>query len=95
MSTIEVNLEEFKRLAKEFVEAAPTANVDSLDAGFRCLTLAYFGLQDERPSDPIMAQSVFEWAQRKYEAHQRDLICGDIWDESVAQDATMTRQEEW
>jgi len=82
MSTIEVGLEEFKGLAKEFVEALedPTCTWESADGGFRCLTLAYFGMKEETPSDPIMAQGVYEWAVRKHESFQHDQLFGGALD---------------
>lgn len=78
MSTIEVNLEQFKHIAKEFVEAIeePKCTLESGAAGFKCLSLAYLGLKEEQPSDLILAQSVYDWATRKWEEKERDFIFG-------------------
>ena len=34
--TIECSFEEFKRMAKEFRDAAPTLNLDELDNAWKC-----------------------------------------------------------
>ena len=36
---------EFKRVAADFLMAAPTLNEDELDSAFKCITLAYFNLE--------------------------------------------------
>lgn len=47
MSTIVCTFEEFKKMAKEFREAAPTLNIEELDNAWKCLGLAYLGMTEE------------------------------------------------
>lgn len=44
--SIECTFEEFKRMAKEFREAAPTMNLEELDNAWKCLGLAYLGMKE-------------------------------------------------
>ena len=46
MATVECFWEEFKRMAREFHEAAPTLDQDELDNAWKCLGLAYLGLSE-------------------------------------------------
>lgn len=39
--------QEFKQMAKEFHEAAPTMNLEELDNSWKCLGLAYLGMTEE------------------------------------------------
>ena len=45
--TISCTWEEFKHMAKEFREAAPTLNLDELDNAWKCLGLGYLGMSEE------------------------------------------------
>lgn len=45
--TIACTWEEFKKLAKEFHDSAPTLNFEELDNAWKCLGLAYLGMSDE------------------------------------------------
>lgn len=55
MPTIEPTFEEFKKLAAEFGRAAPTADRDALEAGYKCIGLAYIGLQFSE--HPVFSQT--------------------------------------
>lgn len=44
--SIECTWEEFKRMAKEFHDAAPTLNLDELDNAWKCLGLGYLGMSE-------------------------------------------------
>lgn len=44
MSSIACTFDDFKRLAKEFHEAAPALDIDALDNAWKCLGLAYLGM---------------------------------------------------
>lgn len=46
MSTIACTWEEFKRMAKEFHDAAPTLNREELDNAWKCLGLGYLGMSE-------------------------------------------------
>lgn len=39
--------EEFKRMAKDFHDNAPTLNLDELDNAWKCLGLHYLGMNEE------------------------------------------------
>jgi len=41
ISDYKTDFDGIKRLAKEFLDALPTANIDEADAGLRCFQLAY------------------------------------------------------
>lgn len=43
--TIGCTYEQFRQMAGEFFRALPTANAEELDAGLKCLGLAYLGIQ--------------------------------------------------
>lgn len=45
--TFECNWEEFKRLAKEFHDAAPSMNLDELTNAWKCLGLHYLGMYED------------------------------------------------
>lgn len=47
MSTVSCTWEEFKKMAKEFNDAAPTLNLDELDNAWKCLGLAYLGMHED------------------------------------------------
>lgn len=78
-ASIEMNLEGFKKLVGEFTKAAPTATIESLDNGFKCVGLAYLGI-DPAPApgsaDQVIAVSYLEYAGRRYHERERDLIYG-------------------
>ena len=48
--TLTPTWQEFRMMSKEFFIAAKSANEEELEAGFKCLGLAYLGIQfDEGP----------------------------------------------
>lgn len=47
MSTITCTFEEFKRMAKEFHEAAPTLNEDELEGAWAAMGIGYLGMREE------------------------------------------------
>lgn len=49
MSTITCTYDEFRRIVADFLQAADTANLEELEAGEKCVGLAYLGIEwDER-----------------------------------------------
>ena len=46
MSTIECSFDEFKRMAKEFRQSAPSLDFEQLDNAWKCLSLAYLGMYE-------------------------------------------------
>ncbi len=47
MATFDCTWEEFKQLAKQFHDAAPTMNLEELDNAWKCLGLHYLGMNEE------------------------------------------------
>lgn len=45
--TFDCTWEEFKRMAKDFHDNAPTLNLDELDNAWKCLGLHYLGMNEE------------------------------------------------
>lgn len=75
--SIVVDLNGFKKLVAEFTKAAPTASIESLDNGFKCVGLAYLNIEPlPKPgsADQIIAVSTFEYAGRRYHERERELI---------------------
>lgn len=73
--SIHCDLEGFKKLVGEFCKAAPDAEIDSLDNGFKCVGLAYLNI-DPLPegANQIIAVSYFDYAGRRYHERERELI---------------------
>lgn len=46
MGTIACTWEGFKRMAREFQDAAPTLDEDELDNAWKCLGLAFIGMNE-------------------------------------------------
>jgi hypothetical protein len=77
--SIEVDIEGFKKLVAEFAKAAPTASIESLDNGFKCVGLAYLNIEPAPApgsAEQIIAVSTFEWAGRRYHEREAQLIYG-------------------
>ena len=47
MSTLTCTFEEFKRIAKDFHDAAPTLNEEELDNAWKALGVAYLGMYED------------------------------------------------
>ncbi len=58
MSTIVINFEDLKKMAREYLDALPQLGVDEADNGFKAFTLAYQGC--EFPSD-LPGRADKEW----------------------------------
>lgn len=66
LTLIACDLEGFKRLAAEFLKALPNAKtVEQVDAGIKCLGIAYFDMTTTSPADTAIAVSVLDYATRK------------------------------
>jgi hypothetical protein len=79
MSSITVDLEGFKKLVGEFCKAAPTAEIDSLENGIKCVGLSYFGIEPPPESgsyEEIIAVSYLQYAQRRYMEREVELAIG-------------------
>ena len=63
---IDCDLEGFKHLAADFLKSLPnTKTVEQIDAGIKCLGIAYFDMTDPSPADIAIAVSVLDYATRK------------------------------
>lgn len=66
LTLISCNLEGFKRLAAEFLKALPnTKTVEQVDAGIKCLGIAYFDMEQSSAADLALAVSVLDYVTRK------------------------------
>lgn len=66
LTLIACDLEGFKKLAADFLKSLPnTKTVEQVDAGVRCLGIAYFDMTDPSPADVAIAVSVLDCATRK------------------------------
>lgn len=74
MSTFTCDLEGFKKIVADFCKAAPTADADQLEAGFKCMGLHYLGITptpESGSATEILAVSALEYAGRR--KSERDL----------------------
>jgi hypothetical protein len=70
-NTLACTWEQFKRMAKEFREAAPTLNLEQLDNAWKCLGLGYLNM-----TEPMWARSaeiVLNMESRRYMARELEL----------------------
>lgn len=78
-ASIQVDYEGFKKLVAEFTKAAPTADQAGLDNGFKCLNLAYLGLDLVQGSpEQIMSVSAWEYAARRHGERDRELFLAEL-----------------
>ena len=79
MTTFNCTLNQFKQLVAEFHKAADTANLEELDAGFKCVSLHYFGITPQPESnsaEEIIATSAFNFASNKHIKRSIELQTG-------------------
>lgn len=74
MATIECTYEEFKRMAKEFHEAAPSLKIDELDNAWKCLGLGYIGMNE--PMWQHSAATLLKMESRLYMEREETLLAG-------------------
>lgn len=74
MNTIDCTWEEFKRYAKEFRDSAATLNRAELDNAWKCLGLAYLGMNE--PMWQNSAAIVLQIEGRTYV--ERDLALANL-----------------
>lgn len=81
MSTFICTLDEFKKVVVDFCSAAPTADADQLEAGFKCVGLHYFGITPMPATgsrEEIMAVSTLEYASRRKADRDLELARADL-----------------
>ena len=71
MATIECSWEEFKRMAREFHDAAPTLDEDELDNAWKCLGLGYIGMNE--PQWQSSAATLLKMEAKVYAARVHEL----------------------
>lgn len=78
-ASITTNLESFKKIVADFLKAAPTAPADSLDAGLKCVALAYFGLDVPIESaEQKIAETYLQFAMRRHTEYEVKIVMGDL-----------------
>lgn len=60
MPTIETDLPGLKRLGKELLDALPTANAEEVEAGWKCVSLAYLGVKLASKAEEVQAVALFK-----------------------------------
>lgn len=68
-------LEDFKQRVAEFCKAAPSCDTDSLENGFKAVSLSYLALEEKDPSDVPIAVSYLNYAARRYHDREFELTC--------------------
>jgi hypothetical protein len=58
--------DQFKRMSKEFFDALPTLNLEEMDNAFKCLSLAYLSMVEDRPGEQVQAAIVLKIATRHF-----------------------------
>jgi len=67
MSTIKTSIEEFKGLVASFCKKAESCQSwESLEAGFKTVSLGYLGLETTSEADEIIAVSYLDYASKAY-----------------------------
>jgi len=77
MSSLTCDLEGFKKGVAEFLKAAPTANLASLENGMKCVNLLYLNIEPvpkPKSAEQIIAVSTLEFAHRRYADRERELF---------------------
>lgn len=64
-ATIKTDFNGFKKLAGEFFRQLPGANEEEAEAGLKCLSLAYLGMETSDDNEQYQASLVIEMATRK------------------------------
>lgn len=77
MGSLTCDLEGFKKGVAEFLKAAPTANLASLENGMKCVNLLYLNIRpvpENNSSEQIIAVSTLEFTHRRYAERERELF---------------------
>ena len=69
--SLDCSFEEFKRMAKEFHEAAPTMCLEELENAWKCLGLGYLGMHETRWQNS--AATVLKMEARTFAEREGDL----------------------
>jgi len=72
MDAFEVDLDEFKRMTKDLLDAIPTLNYDELQNGFKCLSLAYLN-GNFTESDTVIAVSYLNYVGARVTRREAEL----------------------
>jgi hypothetical protein len=72
VSDLECTFEQFKRMAREFHEAAPTLNLEQLDNAWKCLGLSYLNMSEQMWQSS--AAILLKMEMRTYIEREADLL---------------------
>lgn len=70
MSEFQTSWEDFKRMAKEFCDAAPTLNLEELDNAWKCLAIGYLNMNEsmwEESAKVVLQMSFLVFNERESE----------------------------
>ena len=70
------NYEELNKLAAEFLGQLPTCkSLESLDAGFKCFTIAYLSADLKTDAERFMSIGLFEYVSKKHSEKEFSMFC--------------------
>lgn len=72
VNTLQTDFNGLKRLAKEFLDALPTANIEEADAGFKCFSLAWLH-GDFSTLEKLQADILLQIISKKYMLREIEL----------------------
>lgn len=73
MTTFSLTLEEYKHMVASFTKAAPTADFDSLEAGFKAVSLGLIGIKEKTEVSELIAQSYFYYSLKAFNSRLMEL----------------------
>lgn len=66
MTTFDCTYQELRKLSGEYVKAIPTATIEELDAGLRCVQLHYLGMKPAADHEIAGAAALLRIVSREY-----------------------------
>ena len=78
ISDYKTDFDGIKRLAKEFLDALPTANIEEADNGLKCFQLAYLSGKFSE-ADQYQAAILLQIITMKFIAREAELVGENKW----------------
>lgn len=72
-ATLTTTWPELQKMANEFFQALPHASQEEVDAGFKCLSLGYLGMEGSA-QEQHQARLLLDIASRKVDEHAAGLV---------------------